>query len=169
MTTTSTRTQDPAEAQLREAVARLDDLAHHCAGATTTGWLLRHVEGEKHGLHVMPGGDTDATLLVALHTGLHSAALEAARNAVIDAEAALADQAADGWPGAEEDPAYLAHCAEQEARGDLAGCPETIGCYECGGFDGHTAPERTVVALGPVVDRADPTQTYRLACGHTAI
>jgi hypothetical protein len=75
--------------------------------------------------------------------------------------------------------AYLAldmNDAEEEqwmereiGRGDLAGCPETIGCYECGGFDGVTAPERKLVALGRVVNRADPTQTYVLACGHTVI
>lgn len=60
-------------------------------------------------------------------------------------------------------------CERQAARGELAGCPETMGCYECGGYDGVTAPERTVVALGPVVNRADPTQTYVLSCTHTVI
>lgn len=68
-----------------------------------------------------------------------------------------------------EDPAYLAWLEEQDARGPLAGVPVTIGCYECGGFDGVTAPEQTVLALGPVVNAADPTQTYKLACGHLAM
>lgn len=58
----------------------------------------------------------------------------------------------------------------QIARGELAGSPETMGCYACGGFDGVTAPQRKVVALGPVAEpQRDPTQTYRLECGHTAI
>lgn len=43
---------------------------------------------------------------------------------------------------------------------------ETLECYACGGFDGVTAPERKVVKLGAVVNRADPTQTYILECGH---
>jgi hypothetical protein len=53
-------------------------------------------------------------------------------------------------------------------RVERAGLPETLGCFECGGFDG-TAPERKVVRHGPVVDRADPTQTYVLECGHTVM
>lgn len=68
-----------------------------------------------------------------------------------------------------DDPEYLAWCERENARGPLAGSPETMGCYECGGYDGVTAPEQTVVALGPVVNPADPTQSYKLACGHTTI
>jgi hypothetical protein len=45
-----------------------------------------------------------------------------------DAEAA----AEADWPGPEDDPAYLAWCEEQEARGELAGVAETAPCYECG-------------------------------------
>jgi hypothetical protein len=58
-------------------------------------------------------------------------------------------------------------CAAQEARGDLAGAPDRIDCYECGGFDGVHFASRAVTALGPVTG-ADPTQTYRLECGHVA-
>lgn len=179
MTTTDTRTP---EAQLREAVAWLDTLAHHCSGSTTTAWLLRHVEGEGHDHQVMPGGEKDATLLVSLHTGLHSAALEAARNAVIDAEAALADQADDGWPGCDDSCEYEAWLDAQAARGDLAGCPETMACYDCGraalaagqphATDDLGMPyiEQPVTALGPVAEaHRDPTSTYRLACQHIAI
>jgi len=60
------------------------------------------------------------------------------------------------------------HYAIEELRGELAGTPEFMACYECGGFDGITAPQRLVIALGPVVG-SDPTETYRLECGHTTI
>ncbi|WP_433426196.1 hypothetical protein ACQP1V_42950 (plasmid) [Microtetraspora malaysiensis] len=46
--------------------------------------------------------------------------------------------------------------------------PDELDCYACNGFTG-VGVKRRVVALGDVVDRADPTQTYKLACGHTAI
>lgn len=62
-----------------------------------------------------------------------------------------------------------AYYAAEAARGELAGSPHTMPCYACGGYDGVTAPEREVVALGLITNRADPTQTYRLACGHTVI
>lgn len=39
-------------------------------------------------------------------------------------------------------------------------------CYECKPL---TGVEQLCTALGPVTNRADPTQTYRLACGHLAI
>lgn len=68
-----------------------------------------------------------------------------------------------------DDPDYVAYLETQEARGELAGSPETMGCWECGGFDGVTAPERKVVKLGPVVNPADPTQSYKLECGHLTI
>lgn len=61
-----------------------------------------------------------------------------------------------------------AYCAAQEARGELAFAPETLTCYQCTGGDG-VGIQVAVRALGPIVDRADPTQTYELACGHTAI
>lgn len=41
-------------------------------------------------------------------------------------------------------------------------------CYECGGFSGK-GPLRKVAKVGPTVDRADPTETYVLECGHTTI
>lgn len=68
-----------------------------------------------------------------------------------------------------EAAAYDAWCDKEMDRGDMAFQPETLGCFECGGFDGHTEIPRRVVRLGPVVDRADPTQTYVLECGHTTI
>jgi hypothetical protein len=57
-----------------------------------------------------------------------------------------------------------AYRAAEEARGLLAYCPSELECYKC------DAPGvlRQVVARGPIVDRADPTQTYELACGHFA-
>jgi len=66
--------------------------------------------------------------------------------------------------------AHLAFLQEEEARGALAFAPDTMPCYECGGFDGVTAPDRAVVKLGPIVEaRRDPTGTYILDCGHTTI
>ena len=76
------------------------------------------------------------------------------------------------WPDPErdEDPAYLAWQEAEDARGDLAGYPDTLGCYECGGFDGVTAPERKLVKLGGIAEaHRDPTQTYVLDCGHVTI
>lgn len=69
----------------------------------------------------------------------------------------------------ESDPALDAWMKAEESRGELAFVAETVGCYECGGFDGVTAPQKKVVRLGRVVDRADATQTYVLECGHTTI
>lgn len=43
-----------------------------------------------------------------------------------------------------------------------------VGCYECGGFDGVTAPARLVIGTF-TCNPADPTVAYRLVCGHTAI
>lgn len=70
----------------------------------------------------------------------------------------------------DEDPEYEAYIAAELARGDLAFHQDEAPCYECGGFDGVTAPTRKVVKLGPIVERhRDPTQTYVLECGHTVI
>jgi hypothetical protein len=68
-----------------------------------------------------------------------------------------------------DEEAELAFHAAEEARGPLAYTPEQMECYECGGFNGADGPMKRVVALGKVVNRADPTQTYRLECGHVAI
>jgi hypothetical protein len=65
----------------------------------------------------------------------------------------------------EEEAAYYQKEAE---RGDLAGSPHTLGCYECRGFDGVNFETQEVIALGPIVG-TDPTQTYVLKCGHTTI
>lgn len=43
--------------------------------------------------------------------------------------------------------------------------PDAIECYKPG-CDGNL---QAVTALGRIVDRADPTQTYKLACGHVGI
>lgn len=73
--------------------------------------------------------------------------------------------------------AETAWTQEQMARGELAFAPETMPCYECGHADpdqaipgdlGFPYVDRKVTALGPVTNRADPTQTYRLSCGHLA-
>lgn len=66
----------------------------------------------------------------------------------------------------EEDPAYVAWLEEQDARGELAGAPDTMLCHECGGFDGV---EKRVIKKGKIVNSADPTQTYVLDCGHVVI
>jgi len=46
--------------------------------------------------------------------------------------------------------------------------PLKVGCYECGGFDGVTAPPRLVIGKF-TTNPADPTTAYRLVCGHVAI
>lgn len=43
---------------------------------------------------------------------------------------------------------------------------EMIDCYDCKPIVGE---KRKCVALGPVTNSADPTQTYKLECGHYAI
>ncbi len=80
----------------------------------------------------------------------------------------------DGAPDQPEmSPEDLAECERQAARGELAGAPETMPCYECGGFfngkPDSEQPQRRVVALGPILEaRRDPTSSYRLECGHLA-
>jgi hypothetical protein len=69
----------------------------------------------------------------------------------------------------DDDPDYEAWLEKEEARGELAGAPDTMLCYECGGFDGVTAPSKKVVAFGPASKGPDPWQTYVLECGHHAI
>jgi hypothetical protein len=68
-----------------------------------------------------------------------------------------------------EDPAYEAWCDEQTKRheeGRDYPIGEMLECYECKPVEGLL---RKCVAFGPVVNRADPTQSYRLECGHLAI
>jgi hypothetical protein len=43
---------------------------------------------------------------------------------------------------------------------------EMIDCYTCKPIVGEP---RKCTALGPVVNPADPTQSYQLECGHLAI
>jgi hypothetical protein len=76
----------------------------------------------------------------------------------------------DDGPREPADPAYEAYCEAELARGELAGVAETAECYECCGFDGIHFEIRKIVALGPVVEaHRDPTQSYKLECGHTTI
>jgi hypothetical protein len=74
------------------------------------------------------------------------------------------DEVSDGYDEVSEEEA--AYYQEEAERGDLAGAPHTLRCYECRGFDGVNFETQEVVALGPVVG-TDPTQTYVLKCGHT--
>lgn len=62
------------------------------------------------------------------------------------------------------DPAYLAYCEEQEGRDYPIG--DMLPCFTCKPVTGEL---RECVGLGPVVNRADPTQSYNLECGHVAI
>lgn len=64
------------------------------------------------------------------------------------------------------------------SRGDLAMSPETLPCSSCTReagrpndvMDDSKCIQRRVVSLGPIAEaHRDPTQTYRLACGHTVI
>lgn len=67
---------------------------------------------------------------------------------------------------------YIAYC-EDEERGELAW---SMGCFTCH-LEAGNPPEmdeskivqRKVVKLGPVVNPADPTQSYELECGHRMI
>lgn len=68
-----------------------------------------------------------------------------------------------------DDPEYIAFLAAEEARGPLAFAPDTMACYECGGFDGVTAPERKVIGLPGPTGGADPSERYKLECGHITI
>lgn len=55
---------------------------------------------------------------------------------------------------------------KETARGELAFAPEVADCFQCDRF----GVEKKIVALGPIVDaRRDPTQSYRLECGHLTI
>lgn len=89
------------------------------------------------------------------------------QHAILDAEARLA---AERDFGSEEE--WMDY---EASRGELAMTPERLVCYDCtraaglNVMDDATALKRPVVALGPVVNNADPTQTYKLACGHTTI
>lgn len=67
----------------------------------------------------------------------------------------------------EEIAAEEAHDAQMELEAD-ENWPvgSTMLCYQCKPI---TGVERVCTALGPVTGRADPTQTYKLECGHTAI
>jgi hypothetical protein len=62
---------------------------------------------------------------------------------------------------------------QEEKRGELAGTPTVMPCYECTrarGMDVNDPIMIAVKALGPVVEaHRDPTQTYVLSCGHKTI
>jgi hypothetical protein len=90
-----TTTAAPAQAQLVQALAALDDLDHHITGHPAT-WLHQHLAGEKHNLQLRPGDEGDAHLLAALHDVAHQADLATAHAAVAAAETAMADDAAHG-------------------------------------------------------------------------
>lgn len=53
--------------------------------------------------------------------------------------------------------------------------PDKLPCYECSRragrdvMDDEDCIKVSVVREGPVVNPADPTQSYVLACGHTTI
>jgi len=82
----------------------------------------------------------------------------------------------------QEEAAYNAWLDKRVAeRGvELAMAPDTMECYDCGRnplwllIPGRVQTdiwnlkyvEQEVVALGPIINKADPTQTYRLKCGH---
>lgn len=60
----------------------------------------------------------------------------------------------------QESPEQEAHFEAELKRGDLAFLPHQLYCSE------HQQ-EFPVTKRGKVVGKADPTQTYVLACGHT--
>lgn len=81
----------------------------------------------------------------------------------------------------EMDAAYQRWLDEQARHGDcsfgdcalgnaLPDCPVQmkLECYACSHYR-EPYVTQWVAKSGPVVNRADPTQTYVLACGHTTI
>lgn len=87
-----------------------------------------------------------------------------------------------GIDGPEASAAYREYVEREEKRerGVLGFRDDALPCYECtrklgddrygDPFDESTCVQVQVVAPGPVVEqRRDPTQTYRLACGHVTI
>lgn len=75
------------------------------------------------------------------------------------------------------DPAYVAYLEDMERR-EAEGRPWPVGepmaCYQCEpktdiDDSGFPCVMRVCTGLGPVVNRADPTQSYTLDCGHGAI
>lgn len=77
--------------------------------------------------------------------------------------------------GCSAEQIHDAYMTIEASRGALAGSPETLPCYDCtreaglSVMDDEAVIRREVIALGPVVNPADPTQSYKLACGHTVI
>lgn len=55
---------------------------------------------------------------------------------------------------------------QEQARGELAYSPHEMECYKCLPVTGIV---RKVMELGPVTRGFDPTQTYKLECGHFMI
>lgn len=64
---------------------------------------------------------------------------------------------------------YDVHCDTDrlnEQQFDDPQWPEKMPCHHCKPVDGVM---RKVLGEGPITNRADPTQTHRLECGHLAI
>jgi hypothetical protein len=89
-----------------------------------------------------------------------------------------------GWqyncPTCQGEAAYYACMEERVERlgEELAMLPDFMECYDCGREHlmvmedawGFRFVWRRPVGLGPVINqRQDPTQTYRLECGHGAM
>jgi hypothetical protein len=89
----------------------------------------------------------------------------------------MSDEYTDGHDPMFDTPEYLAYEAElvkrhEEGRDYPIG--EMLPCWECRpqtdrDADGNPCVMRECVARGPVTNRADPTQTYKLSCGHLTI
>lgn len=80
------------------------------------------------------------------------------------------------------DPDYEAYLEREAERGELAFTPHELPCYACTReairrgcsgldvMDDNKCLRQEVVSLGRVVEaHRDPTQTYKLACGHITI
>lgn len=94
--------------------------------------------------------------------GLSRAEFAAAMEPIITREALALDTILAGQPPRAFDEYSML----------MQGMPDRVECHACrrdAGLPMEQAPKREVVDLGPVVNRADPTQTYVLKCGHTAI
>lgn len=66
-------------------------------------------------------------------------------------------------------PGYCLACEYGESNHDSM-IGELLECYNCAPPDDFGSVTRKVVAYGSVIEQhRDPTQTYKLECGHTVI
>ena len=68
--------------------------------------------------------------------------------------------------------AWIEHCRDMERRyeeGREYPIGEMLECWQCPTATFDDPAMRECVALGSVINPADPTQSYKLECGHVTI